>query len=370
MLIDKIALLNFRNYQTLTLSFHDKLNLFVGDNAQGKTNILEAIYYSGTGRSHRTNKDADLIKWNENYFILKISGENLHGRFVLEIGLNREGKKKIKLNSVQKKRTGDILGTVKVILFSPEDLTLVKGSPVVRRKFIDTEISQISPGYYYNLLKYQRILVQRNALLKDIKMNKNLADNLPVWDRQLALFGAKLIYKKLDVLKKLTPLTRLMHRKITNGKEELETRYISNVVDKDNLSLEEIEKLFLEKIAANRDEELDRGITIIGPHRDDLVFYINGKEVKHYGSQGQQRSCSLSIKLAELELVKGETGEYPLLLLDDVMSELDEDRRQYLLESVQSKIQTFITTTDASLLAENLKKNASLFTIREGIIQF
>lgn len=158
-----------------------------------------------------------------------------------------------------------------------------------------------------------------------------------------------------------------MHRKITNGKEELETRYISNVVDKDNLSLEEIENYF-GKIAANRDEELDRGITIIGPHRDDLVFYINGKEVKHYGSQGQQRSCSLSIKLAELELVKGETGEYPLLLLDDVMSELDEDRRQYLLESVQSKIQTFITTTDASLLAENLKKNASLFTVREGII--
>lgn len=368
MFIDKIALLNYRNYENLALQLDKKLNLFIGDNAQGKTNILEAIYFSGCFRSHRSNKDIELLKWNERYAFIKIWGENQLGKFTLEIALNREGKKRFKLNGLEKKKAGDLLGTVKVVLFSPEDLSLVKGSPVVRRKFIDNEISQISPSYYYNLVNYHRVLSHRNTLLKEIRRHRASADNLFMWDDQIVSFGAKLIHKKIDILKKLTPLARLMHRKITNGKEEMEIKYLSNVVEGEGLTLIEIEKLLSDKLVANRAEEIERGITVMGPHRDDLGFYINGKEIKGFGSQGQQRTASLSVKLAELELIKGETGEYPLLLLDDVMSELDEDRRKYLLDTVKTKIQTFITATENNFLYENLQKEGSLFKVKQGKI--
>lgn len=344
MFIERVALLNFRNYQCLSLEMDKKINLLVGDNAQGKTNILEAIHYAGTFRSHRTNKDAELIKWDEKYFILKISGANQLGNFVLEIGVNREGKRKIKLNGLEKKKAAEVLGTVKVVLFSPEDLSLVKGSPVIRRRFMDNEISQLSPAYYHYLLNYQKLVSQRNTLLKDIRAKRSSVDNLDIWDPQIVSYGSKIINKRIDILKKIIPLARLIHRKITNGKEELEIKYICNVLDEETPS--DLDTAFLDKLVQNRNEDIERAMTTIGPHRDDLSIFINGWEVKSFGSQGQQRTSSLSLKLAELELVKGETGEYPVLLLDDVMSELDEDRRHYLLESVQAKIQTIITATE------------------------
>lgn len=366
--IQELYLRNFRNYVGLEIKASPYLNILVGDNAQGKTNILEAVYYTATGRSHRTNREAELLRWQENFFQIVIMAEKYARSFKIEITVLADGRRKIKVNGVPKKRISEMVGEINVVLFSPEDLMLVKGGPAIRRKYLDVEISQVNPSYYHNLLNYNKILLQRNSLLRSIRDRKEDPETLEIWNGQLAEFGSRIIAKRIDVLKKITPLARLMHRKITAGQEELEIRYYCSVDLKEDYVGDNIKDRFLKAISLRREEEINRGITLTGPHRDDLGLFIHGKDMRLFGSQGQQRTCALSLKMAELEFIRGETGEYPVLLLDDVMSELDDHRRKFLLEVVYNNIQTFISTTTMNYFEDIGNKDFAIFKIKDGLI--
>lgn len=366
--LKELKLRNYRNYKDLGLEVHPFLNILVGNNAQGKTNILESIYYLSVGKSHRTNKDQEIVNWESQDFFIKGIIETKNNNLNLEIAYQNGTKKQIKINGIDKRKIGNLLGNFNVVIFSPEDLYLVKGSPTGRRKFLDEEISQVNPQYYHYLNQYFKVLVQRNELLKNIRSNKQSTETLEMWDYQLAKFGALVTIKRIEVLKKLNPLARLMHRKITNGNENLEIKYCSSVEFKNNEKDDEIEEKILKQCQLTRKEDICRGITSMGPHRDDLNFFINDKEVKAFGSQGQQRTTVLALKLAELEYMKSERGEYPVLLLDDVMSELDEKRRIYLLEAIKDKIQTFVTTTNLHYFEEKIDKQGQIFKVEGGQI--
>lgn len=341
MIIEGIRLLNYRNYDELELKFHSNLNLFVGENAQGKTNLLEAIYICALGKSFRNNKDQELININRNQSLIKTFVKKSNRDIKIELILQKDQKKRIKVNDVSLNKYGELLGNLNVVLFSPEDLKIVKEGPSERRKFIDNDISQISPKYYYLMNQYNKILLQRNKLLK----NKGVKPiDLQVWNEQLASYGTEIIIYRRNFIKKLSLLGKLMHRKITESKENLEIKYDSNIDTNENMKSIQIKEKFLAKIDSVYAEEKYRGISLCGPHRDDIKFTINGMDVKKFGSQGQQRTTVLSLKLSEIELIRGEVGEYPILLLDDVMSELDEFRQKYLLNNLKN-IQTFITTT-------------------------
>lgn len=366
MKVETLSIKNYRNYKNLDIKFHPFLNILVGDNAQGKTNILESIYYAGIGKSHRTNKDSELIKWQANSFYVDLNYNSRNYNSNIEIYYDIENKKKIKINGVQKKKISELIGNLNVVIFSPEDLVLVKGSPAIRRKFIDIEISQVSPNYYRYLQQYNKIVMQRNNLLKEIN-NKISNEELDIWDQQLVEVGTKIILKRMEVLKKLIPLARLMHRKITDGIEELEIKYVSTfLINAQNE--EEVKKGFINKLAENRNIEKYKKMTITGPHRDDLEFFVNEINMKNFGSQGQQRTTALAMKLAELEYMKSETGEYPVLLLDDVMSELDKRRRFFLLKTIQNKIQTIITTTNLYYFEQSIIDKSKIFNIENGYI--
>lgn len=368
MYIQELFLRNFRNYISLKLSVNPYLNIFIGDNAQGKTNILEAIYYTATGRSHRTNRENELLRWQEDFFQIDLKAEKDRRKISVEIMAMADGRKKIKVNGVPKRRISELVGEINVVLFSPEDLLLVKGGPAIRRKYLDLEISQVSPTYYHNLLNYNKVLTQRNNLLRSIREHKDDPQTLDIWNSQLADFGRRIISKRIEVLKKITPLARLLHRKITAGQEELEIRYFSSVDLKEDYTGDNIKEQFLQMINQRKTEEINRGITLVGPHRDDLGIFVHGKDMRLYGSQGQQRTCALSLKMAELEFIRGETGEYPVLLLDDVMSELDNNRRKFLLEVVYKNIQTFLTATTIDYFKDIGNKEFALFKVEKGTI--
>jgi len=260
------------------------------------------------------------------------------------------------------------MGTLNVVLFSPEDLWLIKGAPAVRRRFLDNEISQANRSYYQKLLRYQHSLLQRNNLLKAIRDHRSSVDQLDIWDEQLAVIAAAAKVKRLDSLKKLNMLANLMHRKLTNGKEVLALQYSIHQLQSDSpQTVDELSAWYQQKLAENRQQDIARGSTSVGPHRDDLVMQVNGQNLRVYGSQGQQRTGALSLKLAELEFIKSETGEYPILLLDDVMSELDASRREHLLAFIKNRIQTFITATDATNFPANYAGRK--FIVSQGTLQ-
>lgn len=365
MRVTAISLRHFRNYQHLDLSFENNITIFSGNNAQGKTNLLEAIYIAAVGRSHRTSVDAELINWQQD-------GANVGIVFVrkdvensVSIRFTRNQNKSISLNSHPIK-TRDLIGNLTAVLFSPEDLTLVKGAPALRRRFLDIEISQTSRSYYQQLLQYNRILQQRNNLLKKIRERRAQADLLETWDKQLAAGAAALVIKRKAALKKVAMLASLMHRKITDSQENLSIVYYQPYFNEKSDNEKDIfsEEWYLQKLQQARTIDLARGITTIGPHRDDLVLAVNGINLRTYGSQGQQRTGVLALKLAELEFIKSESGEYPILLLDDVMSELDGHRRDQLLNFIKDRIQTFITATDEELFHQ--PKFAAFFRINQG----
>lgn len=341
MIVEELKLMHYRNYKELQLQFHPKLNILVGENAQGKTNILEAIYVAAIGKSFRTNKDQEMIKMLMKNAYIKVKVNKLTDKVVIEIILSKEINKKIKVNKLSLTKHGDLLGNLNVVLFSPEDLKIVKEGPNERRRFMNNEISQMLPKYYYTLNQYNKILQQRNKILKDYRKKRF---DLDIWNEQLINSGAWLIIYRRNFIKRIALLAKLMHRKITEGLETLEIQYDSNVKVKDNDELKNIKINFSNKIEEFKEMEERRRLTLVGPHRDDLIFRINGLDIKNYGSQGQQRTAVLSLKLSELELIKGEVGEYPILLLDDVMSELDAKRQNYLIKNLKN-IQTFITTT-------------------------
>ncbi len=366
MYLEKFSLNNYRNYESLSKNFSAQINLLTGANAQGKTNLLEAIYYLAIGKAYRSVRDPQLMKWEQPFF--RINGEiiNKMGQCSIDVFFRAEPlTKEIKINGLKSRKMADFLGNLTAVLFAPEDLNIVKGSPLERRRLLDNDISQVSPGYYAHLQQYQKILNQRNHLLKRMAGREKALDELEVWNSQFLKLSEQIIEKRLQVLEKLTPLTRLMQRKLTEGKENLEFKYLFNRQHELKIG-NPIKEILLREMEKTKKEELIRGITLWGPHRDDLLLTLNNLNLKLFGSQGQHRSAVLAIKLAELEFFKGESGEYPLLLLDDVLSELDQERREQLIRIIQDKaIQCFITTTeDVSFLWKNKSSIASYFVER------
>lgn len=363
-----LSLQNFTNYQTLKLDCSEFLNLLIGDNAQGKSNLLDAIYYLSCGSSNRYASDFDLVKWGNAFFHIKAEFKNKFDSYQIKISFKQDGKKAIAVNGNKITKVTDLISLFNVVFFSPDDLFIVKGNPALRRKYLDNEITQVSPAYYNYLQQYKRILHQRNSLLKEIKLKKQDSASLEVWDLQLAKAGSGVIKKRQEMLRKLKPLARLAHRRLTNGLEELEIIY-KNTVLPDTIpetNLDVYEKAFLDRLLSSREEDLQKGFTGLGPHRDDFDIKINDTEAKTFGSQGQQRTASLSLKLAELEFMHAETGEYPVLLLDDVLSELDKNRREQLLTMVSEKIQTFITCTETDYIDSAIIAKANIYEVIKG----
>ena len=367
--IERLQLTNYRNYSTADLTFADRVNVIIGENAQGKTNLMESIYVLALTRSYRTSRERELIRWGEKF--AKISGmvAKSNRQLPLEIIITKQGKK-AKLNHLEQTRLSHYVGAFNIVMFAPEDLTLVKGSPQVRRRFIDVELGQIQPSYLYHLSQYQRILKQRNHLLKQIQSKRVKEQTmLDILTEQLIDHAATIIQRRFIFLDKLRSWAKDIHLNISRQLETLHITYHTTVnVSEDDL-LEKISDKYIEKFADIRQQEIDRGTTLIGPHRDDLRFYINDKNVHQFGSQGQQRTTALSIKLAEIELIYQEVGAYPVLLLDDVLSELDHHRQSHLLNTIQGKVQTFVSTTSVEGIHHETLKNAELFEVIAGNVQ-
>ncbi|SFL88575.1 DNA replication/repair protein RecF [Halanaerobium salsuginis] len=371
MFLERVLCRNFRNFDEIIIDLNKNLNIFLGQNGQGKTNFLEAIYLMATTNSHRSSISSELIKWEEEESLVQLLLKRREGKMKLAMRLDNSGRK-IEINDNQLSKVSELLGYLNAVLFSPEDLKLVKEGPAHRREFIDLEISQVSRYYGHLLNKYDHILKQRNNLLKSIRENRNNTSQemLSVWDQQLATIGSKIILKRLEVIDKLKILARLSQRKITAGREELEIEYeISLNNFSKNLGEAELRNLFLDNLVSKRDQEIKRGYTVIGPHRDDLILKVNEMDLRKYGSQGQQRTAALALKLAELEFMKSETGEYPVLLLDDVFSELDNLRRKALLNVIADKIQTIITATDGENLTGIKNNSYNIYQVEKGKIK-
>lgn len=359
MFIKRLQMLNYRNYNVLDISLGPHVNVFMGDNAQGKTNILEGIYYCAFARSHRTSKDRELINWNSDNALLSVTvgRERLDKR--IDISILKDGKKAIQINKIKIKKIGELFGNFNVVMFSPEDLKIIKDSPGVRRKFIDMELCQLNPKYYYNLVQYNKVLNERNSILRNRNINKDILD---VYDMQLVEFGYNIIIDRLEYIQKLNKYSTKIHSDITSGKEKIEFKYISTIKD-----LENIKESFYSLLEKNRSRDCERGITSIGPHRDDFTVLINDIDTKSYGSQGQQRTAVLTIKFSSLKIIKELTGEHPVLLLDDVLSELDFSRKRYILSTI-GDIQTIITCTGIEDLYEYLDDKSKVFKVKDGEI--
>lgn len=357
MLIKSLSLLNFRNLKKTLIELNDGITIFYGDNAQGKTNILEAIYICATGRSQRTRIDSQLVCFDETEAHLQLFAKKGNRLDRIDVHIKSEGKKGIAVNGIPLKKSGDLFGTVHVIIFSPEDLNLVKNGPSERRRFMDMELCQLSNVYYYDLQQYYKVLKQRNNLLKKIKGNNRMKETLFVWDEQLVSCGKRLIRSRSGFIVRLNDIASKKHELLTGTKETLLLDYKPNVGEED----------FEKKLVRHIDRDIMTGITSVGPHKDDLYFSVNGIDVKAFGSQGQQRTAALSAKLAEIELVKISTGHTPVLLLDDVLSELDEKRQMFLLGSI-NKIQTVITCTGIEDTIKKYAIESDIFHIKDGIV--
>lgn len=344
MKIESIRLKNYRNYKDVNINFSGKRNILLGDNGQGKTNILEAIFLCATGRSHRTARDIELVKHEEDGFFicLNINANGLSKK--IEIAYKNSEKKRIKINEIPIKKIGELIGNINVVLFSPEDLLVIKEGPSGRRRFVDITLSQLKPSYFHELQQYIKILAQRNTLLKDIDKSKHFEETLEVWNKSLASTGSRIIRYRNEYIEKLSLKSKKYHMMLSGNSEELYLKYAPNIEINKDMSVSEIEERFINKINEKKRIEIIKGMTLVGPQRDDIEVLLNGDNLKAYGSQGQQRTAVLSMKLSEIEIIKEDSGEMPILLLDDVMSELDEKRMSKLIENV-GEVQTFITTT-------------------------
>ena len=358
MKLKSLKLTNFRNYAEQKLCFNQNLNVFLGNNAQGKTNLLESIYLLALTRSHRTFKDKELIGPEQDFAKLTAEIENNKGQMMLEVELTSHGKK-TKVNHLEQAKLSNYIGKLNVVLFAPEDLELIKGSPMQRRKFIDMELGQIKPLYVYHLNQYQKTLKQRNQLLK---MPKPDALFLDVLDEKLAEHGSYLMQERVAFVQKLEQFASQVHSDISQTKEKLTLTYQTVLPIDDQLQAN-----LLKLLQQNRSRDLEQRTTLKGPHRDDLLLFINDRNVQVYGSQGQQRLAALSLKLSEVELICEEIGEYPILLLDDVMSELDNERQMQLMKAIENKVQTFITTTTLKHLKAQMEVQPAIFDVKAGV---
>ena len=368
MKLTNLQLQNFRNYESVQLEFTDGVHVFIGENAQGKTNLMESIYALAMTKSHRTTNDKELIGWNKEFATIKGTVEKTATKTNLELQFSKKGKI-AKVNYLEQKRLSSYLGNLNVILFAPENLTLVKGSPQNRRKFVDMELGQMSSLYLYDLVEYNRVLKQRNTYLKQLAIKKKQPDEyLDVLSEMLSELASKIVFHRLDFMKQLEALAIPIHDQLSLGREKFSVSYQATIPLEDGLTPSQMKEIYMNQFKKNQTREADQATTLIGPHRDDLIFYLNEVPVQTNGSQGQQRSTVLSLKLAEIELMKLSTGEYPLLLLDDVLSELDDDRQTHLIKAIENKVQTFITTTSLDGIKQQFINEPVVIPIEKGTI--
>jgi len=361
MKLKHLSLVTFRNYMTLEIDFDPGVNLLIGSNAQGKTNLLEACHLLATGRSHRTSRDQEMILWQEEGYHIKGLVQKKATSEMLELHVNRQGKKIVRINGMLQPKLASLLGQLNVVFFAPEHLELVKGDPSIRRRFLDIAISQISHSYLHHLGQYYQILHQKNALLKQDHPDLAL---LQIYSQQLAEHGGAMILKRKQILNQLEQ-DAAVHQKALNQQEVLRLSYQGSLPNEMADSLIS-ENLYLQMLEKEKDE-LFRRTSLIGPHRDDFSVYLNEKSVRHYGSQGQQRSVVLALKLAEAQLMEATTGEKPIIVLDDVLSELDADRQHHLIQALKTMGQTFISSTVLPPVLSGLQ--SKVIRIREGRIQ-
>lgn len=357
MIIKSLKLKNYRNYELLNMNFDAKTNILYGDNAQGKTNILEALYLSGTTKSHRGTKDRDMIQFGHDESHLETVVEKNGIDFKIDMHLKKNSPKGIAINKIPIRRASELFGIVHFVFFSPEDLNIIKEGPAGRRRFIDLELSQLDKVYLSNLSNYNRIINQRNSLLKELYYHDDLLDTLDIWDMQLAEYGEKVIEGRKRFIEQVNDIISEIHYKLTGGKERISLTYESSVGDE---SLEAV-------LRRNRERDIRMKSTSAGPHRDDLCFHVEGIDIRKFGSQGQQRTAALSLKLSEIELVKKIIRDTPILLLDDVLSELDKNRQNYLLDSIHD-IQTVITCTGLDEFVNHRFSINKIFHVKNGTV--
>lgn len=369
MYIEQLMLKNYRNYEQLDITFQNKVNVILGENAQGKTNVMESIYVLAMAKSHRTSNDKDLIRWDEEYAKIEGRVKKRNGPLPMQLIISKKGKK-AKYNHIEQKKLSQYIGNMNVVMFAPEDLHLVKGSPQLRRRFIDMEIGQISPLYLHDSGIYQKVLRQRNSYLKLLQSKKTADETmLDILTEQFIEVAVKIITKRFEFLALIENWAKPIHHGISRGQETLEIVYKPSVDVSEDQQLSKMIEVFEEKYQQSKKREVDRGVTLFGPHRDDLLFLVNDRDVQTFGSQGQQRTTALSVKLAEIELIRSEVGEYPILLLDDVLSELDDYRQSHLLNTIQNKVQTFVTTTNIEGVDHQTLNDASVFQVKSGFIE-
>lgn len=357
MIIKSLELENFRNYKSLNIEFDKGVNILYGDNAQGKTNILEAIYVSATTKSHKGAKDKEIINFEAEEAHIKtyLDKEGLERR--VDMHLRKSKSKGIAIDTVRLKKAAQLLGLLNVVFFSPEDLSIIKDAPAQRRRFVDMELCQLDQSYLYDLNQYNKIIAQRNKLLKDMYNNQDLKNMLGIWDMQIITYGQKIIKRRRLFVDQLNEIIDEIHYKLSGGKEKIKVEY-APYVSEDN---------FEEMLKKAREKDIKLKSTSVGPHKDDFIFIVNGIDIRTYGSQGQQRTAALSLKLSEIELVKKITGDNPVLLLDDVLSELDSNRQNHLLNNI-GDIQTIITCTGLEDFVNNRIKINKIFKVETGVV--
>ena len=358
MILKSIELCNFRNYKREIFKFHPGTNVLYGDNAQGKTNVLEAIFVGGTTKSHRGSKDAEMIRKGQRDAHLRYFVEKRNRTIKVEIHMKKERSKGIAIDGLPIKNSNELMGISNIIFFSPEDLGIIKDGPEKRRRFMDMELCQLNKAYLFYLKQYKKVLKQRNALLKQTKSRQHLREALDVWDIQLVDYGRKIIQIREEFINELQEIMSIQHANLTGGKEDIKLVYRPNCSD------DEIEN----SLFSAMERDAFQKTTTVGPHRDDLQFLTQGEDLRKYGSQGQKRTAALSLKMAEIQIVEEAIGEKPILLLDDVLSELDRSRQNYLLENIKG-IQTIITCTGLEEFVTNGINIDQKFEIVNGGIQ-
>lgn len=358
MIIKSLELHNFRNYEFLSIEFSDKTNILYGDNAQGKTNLLEAIYTCATTKSHRGSKDREMIRMDQEEAHIRMLLQRRGVDHRLDMHMKKNKPKGVAIDKVPIHKSSELFGLIHVVLFSPEDLNIIKSGPSERRRFLDMELCQMDRVYLHQLMNYNKIINQRNILLKQIGYKRELLDTIQVWDAQLVSYGQEIIKTRRQYLKELSEITSRLHFRLSCGREQLVLAYEPNVEE--------------EELAAALSEGLERDLkmkmTTVGPHRDDIRFTIDGADIRKFGSQGQQRTSALSLKLSELELVRQKIQEEPVLLLDDVLSELDRNRQTQLLEAIHG-IQTVITCTGLEEFIRNRVVSDKIYQVVDGTIK-
>ncbi len=356
--IKSVDLKNYRNYNELNIEFDNNVNIIYGDNAQGKTNILESLYVCATSKSHRGGKDKDIIHYNSEEAHIKVHVLKHDMNYRIDMHLKKNKAKGIAVNGIRIKKAVDLFGIMNIIFFSPEDLNIIKNGPSERRRFMDMELCQLDKIYLSNLINYNKVVIQRNKLLKELTpMNKDMLDTLDIWDMQLVNYGKEIIKTRIEFIKKINQLIKNIHHKLTGSIENIDVIYQPFTM------IEDFEKAVLK----SRDRDIKYKCTNVGPHKDDCMFLVNNKDVKIYGSQGQKRTAALSLKLSEIELVKNIIHDTPILLLDDVLSELDNNRQNFLLDSI-GDIQTIVTCTGLDEFISSRFSVNKIFKVINGSI--